>query len=76
MMNKMILTAAAAFALATGAQAQYYNFDVTVHQDPTYPPPPSLSEIMANDQMIAQQQTVQFRNSWFTNSVTVKELFG
>jgi hypothetical protein len=40
----MMMTAVAAFALATGAKAQYYNFDVTVHQDIQ---PPSFSELMA-----------------------------
>ena len=53
--------AAAAFALVTGAQAQYYNFDVTIHQDLQ---PPSLDELMANEQIITQQSIVDFRNWW------------
>jgi hypothetical protein len=61
MMKLMTLTAAAAFALATGAKAQYYNFDVTVHQALQ---PPSVGEIIANQQVIHQQNTVQFRNVW------------
>jgi hypothetical protein len=53
MTRKMILMAVAAFALATGAQAQYYNFDVTVHQDLQ---PPSISELIADEQMLTQQE--------------------
>jgi hypothetical protein len=61
MTRKMILMAVAAFALATGARAQYYNFDVTVHQDLQ---PPSFSELMAEEQVITQQNTLEFRNIW------------
>jgi hypothetical protein len=72
MMNKMMMTAAAAFALATGARAQYYNFDVTVHQAPH---PPSLSELMATSQMINEQNIVQFRNAWVYQWDNVRRTF-
>jgi hypothetical protein len=66
-MNNTMKTmmAVAAFGLATEAQAQYYNFDVTVHQDP------SVRDMIATQQMIDQQnqminqQNIQrFYNAW------------
>jgi hypothetical protein len=62
MMNKMMMmTAVAAFMQAAGAKAQYYNFAVTVHQAPQ---PPFFSELIASEQMINQQNTLDFRNRW------------
>ena len=58
MIKTMMNMAVAAFALATGAQAQYYNFDITVHQEP------SISELIAARQMNDQRDTLQFRNTW------------
>ena len=72
MMNKMMMTAAAAFALATGAKAQYYNFDVTVHQDPQLP---SFSELMANEQMINQANIIDFRNRWMYQITSTQRAF-
>jgi hypothetical protein len=72
MMNKMMMTAVAAFALATGAKAQYYNFDVTVHQDIQ---PPSFSELMANAQMINQQNILDFRNRWVYQLANTQRTF-
>jgi hypothetical protein len=72
MMNKMMMTAVAAFALATGAKAQYYNYDVTIHEAPQ---PPSLSELMATSQMINEQNIVQFRNAWIYQWDNVRRTF-
>jgi hypothetical protein len=71
-MNKMMMTAVAAIALATGAQAQYYNYDVTIHQDPQLP---SFSELMANQQMINQANIVDFRNRWVYQLVNIQRAF-
>jgi hypothetical protein len=72
----MPIMAVAAFALVTGAKAQgYYNFDVTVHQDPQYPQPPSMGEIIATEQVINQQNTVQFHNMWVYQLNNVQRAF-
>ena len=61
--------AVAAFALASGAQAQYYNYDVTIRQ------PPSLSELIAINQPLTQRDILNFHNIWTYQLVNIQRAF-
>jgi hypothetical protein len=68
-MKKSLTILTAALGLTMSAHAQYYNFDVTVHQAP------SASDIIATEQMVDKQLTQRFYNVWVYEFDNVKKRF-